>query len=174
MTELLDGVKLPGTLLVAVLIFGFVPGFVLRIAVLLYPRNDERRRELLAELYAMPRIVRPFWVAEQFETALFEGARERLKARKKRREKKCAPEEVLVAEQGAGDLEARERFLKHAAEVTMLAAVFEPVEHFDVDERPAGTHGFTTAVFGAGAPEGARDPRAAEDLARRIEEFYSA
>ncbi|MGW3997980.1 hypothetical protein ACWEF6_31205 [Amycolatopsis sp. NPDC004772] len=102
MTELLDAVKLPGSLLVAVLIFGFVPGFVLRIAVLLYPRGDERRRELLAELYAMPRIVRPFWVAEQFETALFEGSKERIEARKSRREKK-SPEHDLVVEQTAGE-----------------------------------------------------------------------
>ena len=31
------------------------------------------RIELVAELYAVPRIQRPLWVAEQLETALFEG-----------------------------------------------------------------------------------------------------
>lgn len=176
MTDLLDAVRLPGALLVAVLVFGFVPGFVLRVAVLLYPPGDERRRELLAELYVMPRIVRPFWVAEQFETALFEGARERMKARRTRRAKKRAPEQVVVAEQSVGedlaDSEARAAFIRHAAEVTMAAAVFGPVESAAPDEEPVVASRATAAVFGAGMPT--TDPKAAEDLARRLQEFYSA
>ena len=53
------------TFLVALLVFGFAPGALLRIIVLAFPRDDPRRAELLAELHAVPRIERPFWVLEQ-------------------------------------------------------------------------------------------------------------
>jgi hypothetical protein len=46
---------------------------VLRVIVLAFRRDDPRRRELLAELHAVPRIERPLWVAEQLEVAVFEG-----------------------------------------------------------------------------------------------------
>lgn len=68
------------TLGIALLVFGFAPGAVLRLIVLLYRHGNPRRLELLGELYAVPRIERPFWVAEQLEVALFEGLRDRLKA----------------------------------------------------------------------------------------------
>lgn len=61
------------TLGCALLVYGFAPGALLRLIVVLYPRGHPRRRELIGELYAYPRIMRPFWVAEQLETALFEG-----------------------------------------------------------------------------------------------------
>lgn len=61
------------TLGCALLVYGFAPGALLRLIVLLYPRDHPSRRELIGELYAYPRIKRPFWVAEQLETALFEG-----------------------------------------------------------------------------------------------------
>lgn len=72
------------------LIFGFAPGFVLRVLVMLYPPDDERRAELMAELYAMRRIRRPMWVAEQIETALFEGPRQRMRRRGYRRRRQLA------------------------------------------------------------------------------------
>ena len=61
------------TLLVALLVFGFAPGAVLRLIALAYPRDHPRRRELRGELYAVPRIERPFWVFEQLEVGLCEG-----------------------------------------------------------------------------------------------------
>ncbi len=64
--------------LIALLVFGFAPGAVLRLVVLSFHREDPRRRELLAELHAVPRIERPFWVFEQIEVALFEGIGGRL------------------------------------------------------------------------------------------------
>jgi hypothetical protein len=73
------------TLGTALLVFGFAPGAVLRLIVLLYRRENPRRRELLGELYSIPRIERPFWVAEQLETALSEGLRDRTAARRARR-----------------------------------------------------------------------------------------
>lgn len=66
------------TLLIALLIFGFAPGAVLRLIVLVFPRDDPRRKELLAEVYAVPRVERPFWVAQQLEVAIFEGLRDRI------------------------------------------------------------------------------------------------
>lgn len=65
-------------LLIALLVFGFAPGAVLRFIVLAFDRSDPRRRELLGELHNVPRIERPFWVAEQMEVALAEGLGGRL------------------------------------------------------------------------------------------------
>jgi hypothetical protein len=61
----------------AVLLFGFAPGMVLAVIVRLIPDPD-RRRELQAELYDVPRWERPFWVAQQFEVALRIGASPRI------------------------------------------------------------------------------------------------
>lgn len=73
MSEFIDPLAALPAFLLALLVFGFAPGFVLRLLVLLYPKGDLRRRELVAELYAMRRVERPMWVAEQIETSLFEG-----------------------------------------------------------------------------------------------------
>lgn len=58
-----------GALGLSVLVFGFAPGIVLAVIVRLIPDVD-RRLELQAELYEVPRWERPFWVAQQFEVAL--------------------------------------------------------------------------------------------------------
>lgn len=73
MDELLETVAPWQSLVLVVVVFGFAPGFCLRLIVLAYPRGNPRRAELIAELYAVPRIQRPLWVAEQLEVALFEG-----------------------------------------------------------------------------------------------------
>jgi hypothetical protein len=73
MAELLKAVVSWPSLLLVVVVFGCAPGFFLRLFVLAYRRSDPRRAELIAELYAVPRIERPLWVAEQLEVALFEG-----------------------------------------------------------------------------------------------------
>jgi hypothetical protein len=66
------------TLLIALVMFGFAPGAVLRLIVLAFRQDDLRRTELLAELPHVPRLERPFWVCEQLEVALFEGLFRRL------------------------------------------------------------------------------------------------
>jgi hypothetical protein len=68
-------------LVLALLVFGFAPGLLLRLIVLIFPKDDPRRAELHGELYSVPRFERPFWVAEQMEVALFEGLRSRLARR---------------------------------------------------------------------------------------------
>ena len=73
MAELREVVAFWPSLVLAVIVFGFAPGFCLRLIVLAYPRSDPRRGELIAELYAVPSIQRPLWVAQQLEVALFEG-----------------------------------------------------------------------------------------------------
>ena len=80
MTELLGAVTSGWNLLWVLVVFGVAPGFCLRLIVLAYPRADPRRRELLTELYAVPHIKRPLWVAQQLEVALFEGLGHRLSA----------------------------------------------------------------------------------------------
>jgi hypothetical protein len=80
MNELLQVLTSPWNFLWTLVAFGFAPGFCLRLIVLAYPRDDPRRQELIAELYAVPRINRPLWVAEQLEVALFEGLGQRFSA----------------------------------------------------------------------------------------------
>ena len=77
--ELLSSLASWPTLLIAFVVYGFAPGFLLRLIVLAYPSDDPRRRELVAELYGVERIKRPFWVMEQLETALFDGLGPRLR-----------------------------------------------------------------------------------------------
>jgi hypothetical protein len=58
-----------GAFVLSLLIFGCAPGIGLAAIVRLIPDLD-RRRELQAELYEVPRWERPYWVAQQFEVAL--------------------------------------------------------------------------------------------------------
>lgn len=78
--ELFEAVVSWPTLLSVLLVFGFAPGFVLRLLVMIYPKGDARRKELVAELYVLPRLERPLFVAEQLETVLFEGMPTRFRA----------------------------------------------------------------------------------------------
>lgn len=88
MTELLEAIASWRTVLIAVAAFGFAPGFILRLAVKIYPRTNPRRQEIIADLYVMSRIERPFYVAEQLETVLFEGLSQQTAYRRLRRRAK--------------------------------------------------------------------------------------
>jgi uncharacterized protein YegJ (DUF2314 family) len=76
--EFLNAIVSWETFLISLLVFGFAPGAVLRLIVLAFHRDDPRRREMVAELYRVPRLERPYWVMQQLEVALFEGVWERL------------------------------------------------------------------------------------------------
>ena len=76
---MVDAVLSWPTFVVALLVFGFAPGALLRLICLAFHRDDPRRKELRAELYAVPRLERPFWVLEQLEVALFDGIGDRLR-----------------------------------------------------------------------------------------------
>jgi hypothetical protein len=76
--EFLNAIVSWETLLVSLLVFGFAPGAVLRLIALAYDRDDPRRSEMLAELYRVPRLERPYWVIQQLEVALFEAIWERI------------------------------------------------------------------------------------------------
>jgi hypothetical protein len=81
MLELLEGLKAWQVLIVALAVYGFLPGLALRIILLGFRRNDPRRAEIRAERAAVPRWELPFWVADQLERALFEGLFERIRSR---------------------------------------------------------------------------------------------
>lgn len=82
MVELLKYAASWQTLLIALVIYGFAPGFALRLLVKLYPKDDPRRHELVAEMYAVNRLWRPFWVADALGAALVEGFPNRIRNRK--------------------------------------------------------------------------------------------
>lgn len=73
---------LPAGALTVMLTLGFAPGFVLRLLVRIYPKDDPRRRELVAELYVLGYWQRLLFVGEQLETAIFEGLPRRLRRRR--------------------------------------------------------------------------------------------
>jgi hypothetical protein len=112
----------------AMLVWGFAAGALLRLIVLAFRRDDPRRHELLAELYAVPRLERPFWVAEQAEIAVFEGLRGRLMARriKRKREEESPtilvedPSDAVVLEAAAANLAAviNTKLISHGVDVT--------------------------------------------------------
>lgn len=85
---------------IALAVFGFAPGVVLRLILLAFKRDDPRRTELLAELPHVPRIERPFWVCEQLEVALSEGlvgrVTERAAGKRRRKAYKAAVENLLT------------------------------------------------------------------------------
>lgn len=61
-----------GAFVLSLVIFGFAPGMMLALIVRLIPDLD-RRRELQAELYEVPRWEQPYWVVQQFEVAIRVG-----------------------------------------------------------------------------------------------------
>jgi hypothetical protein len=89
---------LPGSLVTFGATFGLMPGLMLRLIVLLYPKGHPRREELFGELYdpEMGRIERFEWVFQQLETASREG----LRARKhQRRNKKIESDRIDLADE---------------------------------------------------------------------------
>jgi hypothetical protein len=72
MSELLGVPGAIGAFVVSLLIFGFAPGMVLAAIVRLIPDFD-RRAELQAELYEVPRWEQPYWVVQQLEVAIRVG-----------------------------------------------------------------------------------------------------
>ncbi len=115
MTELLDAVASWPSLMLVVVMFGFAPGFCLRLIILAYPRSDPRRKELIAELYAVPRIQRPLWVAEQLEVALFEGLGHRISAAirsLRARRRALSVWELLIIAQGWEDFPSYRRHVR--------------------------------------------------------------
>ena len=79
MSDIIAAVGAWPLLPVALLIWGFAPGLVNRLIALGYSRRDPRREEMIAELYAVPRWERPFWVAEQLERLITEGLPDRVR-----------------------------------------------------------------------------------------------
>lgn len=85
-----------------VALFGFFPSFVLRWVVKLYPPGHVRRRQLLADLYELPRRERWFFVAEQLETVLFEGLPQRIGAMRSKSVTRRPPADLEAGPNGTG------------------------------------------------------------------------
>ncbi len=88
--------RLPLGMLVLGLTFGLVPGLVLNLAVLFYPKDHPRRRELVAEMDAVPYFKRALWVFQALQVTLTEGLPARVRshraARRKSSDKPDGPE----------------------------------------------------------------------------------
>lgn len=65
-------------LVLVLLVFGVAPGLALRFMTLAFHRDDPRRDELRAELHVVPTLEWPVWVAQQLETVIFDGLRDRI------------------------------------------------------------------------------------------------
>lgn len=129
----LDVVSWP-MLLLALVVFGFAPGLVLRLIVLAFPRDDPRREELLGELHAVPRFERPFWVADQLEVALFEGVHGRFAARRAKREP-TAP----LAYRATPHLTIRGELLRSKSEVVIANCLHSIGLHYEYERHLEGT-----------------------------------
>lgn len=81
MSELLTAAQAPWLYVGLAIVFGFCPPLAIRLLVLVYPRGHLRRRELPAEMAAVPYRNRPLWLAEQLALVLTEGLAERLRLR---------------------------------------------------------------------------------------------
>ena len=85
MSEFLSVLASPWSFVLVLVVFGIAPGLLTRLITLMYPKGHPRRAELVAEIYAVPRMKRPMWVAEQLELGLSEGLGERLRGVRARR-----------------------------------------------------------------------------------------
>lgn len=119
MPEMVAWALLP-TFGLTLVIFGFAPPFLLRLIVQMYPRDDPRRAELMAELRARPWRERPIWIAEQLETGLVEGLGHRLRERRRRRqeqqrrllESKLSPSSLVPPDVEVVEISIRERSVR--------------------------------------------------------------
>lgn len=73
MAAMLQAIEYWPLFLGALSVWGFAPNLALRAILLMFEHDDPRRDELLAEIHAVPRWERPFWVSEQLEVGLREG-----------------------------------------------------------------------------------------------------
>ncbi|UOX92845.1 hypothetical protein MUY14_20280 [Amycolatopsis sp. FBCC-B4732] len=171
-----------GTMLTVATLFGFFPKFVVNLIVLVYPRDHPRRRELPAELDAVPVRERLTWVFGQCATVLFDGVPARIGDLRSRNHPAAAEPDPP---ESAGPATAS--FLAHAAEVTMGAAVFGPESGSWPDARLTTTRVSGGRFTGAYVFESAdrmrplldeaarrRNNRDAMALAKQLEAFYAA
>jgi hypothetical protein len=103
--------SIPAAVGLLALTFAFAPGVLLHLGVLIYPKGDVRRQEFRAELYIVPFIKRPFWVAGTLVRCLFEGLPRRLAQRRerRRRERPDDPEAQETHEALPSSVEDRQR-----------------------------------------------------------------
>jgi hypothetical protein len=71
-----ERVTLWPALLIALTVWGFAPDLVLRLLSLAFWSDDPRRTEMRAELDAVPRWERPFWVLQHRGDDLLAGTRQ--------------------------------------------------------------------------------------------------
>jgi len=76
---------LPLGILIVGVTFGFMPGLVLNLGVLIYPKDHPRRKELIAELHEVPYFKRAFWVFYALQLAVTEGISARIDVIRDRR-----------------------------------------------------------------------------------------
>ncbi len=101
MTEILSILASPRALGVGLLLLLLAPGLFVRCLVRVYPYDDPRRGELLAELPAVPFRERPLWVLEQVETVLVDGLPSRVRRLRQRRAQRRSLRARLLASSDA-------------------------------------------------------------------------
>lgn len=101
MTEILSLLASPRAFAIALLLLLVAPGLLVRCLVRIYPRDDPRRSELLAEVRAVPVSERPFWVLEQVETVLVDGLPSRVRRLRQRQSQRRSLRARLLASSDA-------------------------------------------------------------------------
>ncbi len=97
MTEILAILLSPRALAVGPLLLVLAPGLLLKCLIRVYPYDDPRRAELLAELRSVPRGERSVWVLEQVETVLLDGLPSRMRRLRQRRSNRRSHRARLLA-----------------------------------------------------------------------------
>jgi hypothetical protein len=78
MGELMGQLTALPNLLIALIVFGFGPTVIFRMAILIYPHRCDRARKLKKQYSQVPYLVRPFWVADHLAVILVEAVPIRL------------------------------------------------------------------------------------------------
>jgi hypothetical protein len=77
--DIISSIGLWPLLVIVVVCWGIAPTLIVRLASMLYPREDPRRQEMVAEMHAVPRRERPLWALEEATRAIWDGVPERIR-----------------------------------------------------------------------------------------------
>ncbi len=148
-----------GSAALASMALGFFPDFFMQLIARIYPADDPRRRERIAELYKIPRRDRFWWVGCQLSQALFDGLGARRRERATRRAARLIrrlwrnPLE-LIKERDAQTLALMAEVQKQQRDIQRLTQRISAVSRPESDDLYAPPGRRTRSLSGSEALEG--------------------